>query len=321
MKLPIKHIWVNIAIILYGVVFLLPFIGSVHLFDWDEIIFAESAREMLLSGDYMTVSSNFIPFWEKPPMFFWLQVLSMKMFGITEFAARFPNVICGVLTLLTLYRIGKKVAGQRFGILWVIAFATAVLPFFYFKSGIIDPWLNLFILMGFTYFIYYLDPDNSVRRYLKLILSALFFGLAILTKGPVPVLVFALSFFIFLFVKRVKISVSIWHVLTFLLVLILTGGSWYLYQILDGKFVVVMDFIRYQVDLFRSGHTGHEGFMGFHFVILFLGVFPGSVLFLVSFTKKRGGDGPASNVQNMDVYPFLYCTGSVLHSTNKTCSL
>ncbi len=127
---------------------------------------------------------------------------SMKLFGVTEFAARFPNMICGVLTLLSLYRIGNKVAGQRFGVLWVIAFATAVLPFFYYKSGIIDPWLNLFILLGFTYFIYYLDPDSNRRRYFKLVLSALFFGLAILTKGPVPVLVFALSFFIFLLVKK-----------------------------------------------------------------------------------------------------------------------
>ena len=204
MKLISKPIWIYLAILLYGLLFLLPFIGSVHLFDWDEIIFAESAREMIVSGDYMTVSSNYIPFWEKPPLFFWLQVLSMKLFGVSEFAARFPNVICGVLTLMMLFRIGNKVAGQRFGILWVISFATAVLPFFYFKSGIIDPWLNLFILMGFTYFIYYLDPDSSVRKYLKLVLSALFFGLAILTKGPVPVLIFALSFFIYLMVKDRK---------------------------------------------------------------------------------------------------------------------
>lgn len=286
MKSSVKPIWIYLFIFLYGILFLLPLIGSVHLFDWDEIIFAESAREMMLTGDYMTVSSNFIPFWEKPPLFFWLQVVSMRVFGHTEFAARFPNVICGILTLIALYNIGKRIDGQRFGILWVLTYATSILPFFYFKSGIIDPWLNFFILLGFAYFIYYLDPDHSERKFFKLTLSALFFGLAILTKGPVPILVFGLSFFIFLAVKRIKISVSFWHVVVFLLILISIGGSWYIYQILDGKFDVVMDFIRYQARLFKSGHTGHDGFPGFHFVILFFGVFPGSVLFLQAFTRK-----------------------------------
>src|ERR1700710_692052 len=78
-------------IILIGSVVFIPFLGAVHLFDWDEINFAESAREMLLTHDYFRVQINFQPFWEKPPLFIWLQSLSMKTFGINEFAARFPN--------------------------------------------------------------------------------------------------------------------------------------------------------------------------------------------------------------------------------------
>ena len=52
----------------------IPFLGEVHLFDWDEINFAESAREMIETGDYFSVQINFERFWEKPPFFFWLQV-------------------------------------------------------------------------------------------------------------------------------------------------------------------------------------------------------------------------------------------------------
>ncbi|HKL32668.1 MAG TPA: hypothetical protein VJ919_09045, partial [Tangfeifania sp.] len=59
----------------------IPFLGGVHLFDWDEINFAEAAREMIVTGDYLTVQINFQPFWEKPPLFIWMQVLSMKLFG------------------------------------------------------------------------------------------------------------------------------------------------------------------------------------------------------------------------------------------------
>ena len=70
-----------------------PFLGQSHLFDWDEINFAEAAREMIVTGDYLRVQINFQMFWEKPPFFIWLQVLSMKSFGINEFAARFPNAL------------------------------------------------------------------------------------------------------------------------------------------------------------------------------------------------------------------------------------
>ncbi|MGB0166506.1 MAG: ArnT family glycosyltransferase, partial [Luteibaculum sp.] len=70
-------------------------IGQFHLFDWDEINFAECAREMIVSGEYTKVQMDFRPFWEKPPLFFWLQVISMKIFGINEFAARFPNAFFG----------------------------------------------------------------------------------------------------------------------------------------------------------------------------------------------------------------------------------
>ena len=89
-----------LRIVVVGLAFFIPFLGKVHLFDWDEVNFAESAREMLLTGNYLTVQINFQPFWEKPPLFFWLQALSMYVFGVSEFAARLPNALVGVINLL-----------------------------------------------------------------------------------------------------------------------------------------------------------------------------------------------------------------------------
>ena len=96
-----------LLLLLLSVVFFIG-LGNVHLFDWDEINFAESAREMIASGDYLRVQINFEPFWEKPPFFLWLQVGSMKLFGVNEFAARFPNAVFGFVYLISLYFIGKK---------------------------------------------------------------------------------------------------------------------------------------------------------------------------------------------------------------------
>ncbi|MBP7478751.1 MAG: glycosyltransferase family 39 protein, partial [Chitinophagales bacterium] len=94
-------------IVISGLLFI-PFIGTVHLFDWEEITYAEVAREMLLSGNWLKLQLNFQPFYEKPPLFVWMEALSMTYFGINDFAARLPNAICGIATVWVIYRLGKR---------------------------------------------------------------------------------------------------------------------------------------------------------------------------------------------------------------------
>jgi len=265
-----------------------PFLGGLHLFDWDEINFAESAREMIVTGDYLTVKINFQPFWEKPPLFIWMQVLSMKIFGINEFAARFPNAVCGIVTPLILFSIGRKLRDNLFGVLWVLAYVGAVLPFFYLKSGIIDPWFNLFIFLGIYFLLLYAFPENAAKMK-NVILAGVFTGLAVLTKGPVGFLLVALTGGVFLVLIRFKIKVRIKEVLLFFIALILVGGSWFLMQIANGNFDTVKEFIVYQIRLFNTQDAGHGGFFGYHFVVLLFGVFPTSVLMLKSFRKESTG--------------------------------
>ncbi len=134
----------NAFIVIVASLLFVPFIGNMPLFDWDEINFAECAREMVVTGNYSDVQLYFQPFWEKPPLFIWLQAISMNVFGINEFAARFPNALCGVITLLVLYRCGKTLNSAKFGLLWAFVYASTLLPHLFFKSGIIDPWFDLF---------------------------------------------------------------------------------------------------------------------------------------------------------------------------------
>jgi 4-amino-4-deoxy-L-arabinose transferase-like glycosyltransferase len=281
-----RRILVYTGIAVISALFLLPFMGSVHLFDSDETNYAESAREMIVSGDYLTVQIDFEPFPEKPPLFFWLQVLSMKAFGINEFAARLPNVICGIISLFMLYFFGRRIYGHRFGLLWNLSYGAAILPFFFFRSGIIDPWFNLFIFLGIALFIFYLDPEKKQIRLRNLVLSALFLGLAVLTKGPVATLIFLLSFLVFLTLKRFRISTTPGHVLLFILVLSVVGGSWFVFQAASGNSGIVREFISYQVKLLSSDSSIHDGFFGYHLVVLLLGVFPASVIAMRSITKK-----------------------------------
>ncbi len=179
-----------LIIFLVAALLFLPFLGQVHLFDWDEINFAESAREMLLTGNWTRVMVDFQPFWEKPPFFIWLQALSMKLFGVEAFSARLPNAICGIFTLIILFRIGYKLFDKFFGLLWVLAYAGSFLPHFYFKSGIIDPIFNLFIFLGLYWLIKMTSPEERTLKQTRYysILAGIFVGLAVLTKGPVGLL-------------------------------------------------------------------------------------------------------------------------------------
>ncbi|MFW5819741.1 MAG: ArnT family glycosyltransferase [Bacteroidota bacterium] len=264
--------------ILAGVVFFIPFIGDVHLFDWDEINFAESTREMLETGNFLTVQINYEPFWEKPPFFFWLQVLSAKIFGLNEFAMRFPNAIAGIFSLIVIFRVGRRIIDEKFGLLWMLVYTGSVLPFFYFKSGIIDPWFNLFTFLGIVHFSYYFIFQEE--RIKNLFLSALFLGLAVITKGPVALLVLILVFIVYLFMVKARITTSLKDVLIFVMVLVLSGSSWFVLQMLNGNMDIIRDFIVYQIRLFSTEDAGHGGFLFYHFVVLFIGVFPGSVFAL-----------------------------------------
>ncbi len=262
-----------------------PFLGSVHLFDWDEINFSESAREMLLTHDYVRVQVNFQPFWEKPPFFIWLQVLSMKLFGITEFAARFPNAAMGVVTSCVLFYVGKKEFDLKFALLWVAVYMGSFLPHFYFRTAIMDPTFNLFIFLG----VYHLFKLSGLRQEasggfsIKSCLAGFFIGMAIITKGPVALLVFLLCLFVFLVIKKRWDYFTFLDAVTFIITCFLTSAIWFGYETYQNGIWFMKEFIVYQIRLFSTQDAGHGGPFIYHFIVLLVGCFPASLFFLGSF--------------------------------------
>lgn len=260
-----------------------PFLGSAHLFDWDEINFAECAREMIVTGDYNTVQIDFLPFWEKPPLFIWMQVLCMKIFGVNEFAARLPNAIGGAFTLATLFVLGSRISGRKFAWYWVLFYAGSLLPQFYFRSGVIDPWFNFFILLAVYHFVNYTNefsPTITLRTWDKrIIFSGLFLSLAVLTKGPAALLIFGLCFLAVRFLKR-KPLMSWKHFGVYALVTAIPAGAWFLSLVVQGKGNLILDFIDYQLRLFSSEDAGHGHNFFYHWLVLLFGCFPVSAFAL-----------------------------------------
>ncbi|HRE75080.1 MAG TPA: glycosyltransferase family 39 protein [Flavobacteriales bacterium] len=282
----------RLVILLLSIVFFLPFLGSTHLFDWDEINFAECAREMLVTGDYSTVTINYQPFWEKPPLFIWMQALSMKIFGVTEFAARFPNVIAGILTLFVLFTAGKQLRNERLAWWWVILYGGSLLPHLYFKSGIIDPWFNLFIFIAFYRFYLGMESIQDKKHLKHFALAGLFLGLAVMTKGPVALIIAGGSFGIFWMLNRFSKIIDFKGILVLLFFIALSGGIWFLLLVMNGNGHIIREFIVYQIRLFSTQDAGHGGPFYYHFIILLIGCFPASVPAIHGlFTLKGEGAG------------------------------
>ena len=261
----------------------IPFLGGIPLFDWDEVNFAEVAREMILTGDHSRPYIDFVPFWEKPPLSFWMQALSMQIWGINDFAARLPNALCGIVSLNVLYIIGRRLYDHRFGLLWVLAYGGSLLPHLYFRSGIIDPWFNLFIFTS----LYFLFRKSSVQSTL---IAGVLLGLAVLTKGPVAFLIVLLVVLSYWILRRFRGDLSVGRFIVYSITAAFVFGTWYGVETIRNGPWFVMEFTRYQWELLIKPGAGHSGFPGYHVVVLLFGCFPASVLAIQPLFRRTGGN-------------------------------
>jgi 4-amino-4-deoxy-L-arabinose transferase-like glycosyltransferase len=275
----------------------IPWLGRLHLFDWDEINFAEGAREMLVTGNYRDVQIGFQAFGEKPPLFMWIQAFSMRLFGVGEFAARLPNAIVGIVTLVGVYLLGRWLVDRRFGVWWALAFGGSLLPNLYFRSGIIDPLFNLLIfagVVGLFAFEHQRQTDGR-SRWVLLFIAGLSIGLAVLTKGPVALLLPGLAWLGVWMIRRRSMSLPIVPMLAWAAIAVIVAAPWYILAAQQGGSTgsgnFISAFASRQLELLRTGVAGHTGPWYFHFVVLALGCFPASV-FAISALTTRGDVSP-----------------------------
>ena len=116
----------SLLFLMFGVAFF-QFLGTIPLIDPDEGRYAEIPREMLERGDFITPFLNYVKYFEKPPLHYWLNALSFSLFGENEFAARFPGALMGLMTVLLTYHVGRKLFGRREGLLAALILAFVLL--------------------------------------------------------------------------------------------------------------------------------------------------------------------------------------------------
>ncbi len=274
-------------IIIVGALFFVPFLGSVRLFDWDEINFAECAREMIVTGDYLHMQIDFRPFTEKPPLFVWMQVLSMHVFGINEFAARLPNAIVGIITLLVLHHIGRRVGGDDFGLLWPMVYLGTLLPHFYARSGIIDPMFNLFIFLAIWQIIR--GQLEGTGRPLQ---SGLYASLAVMTKGPVGLGLVVLTLLVMWAWRRRSAAAN--FPAKDLLIVTVTAltlpAIWLGIDAVQNGPTFLIENINYQWRLLTTGEAGHAQPWYYHSIVLLIGCYPASLFFFRGLASSHDED-------------------------------
>jgi 4-amino-4-deoxy-L-arabinose transferase-like glycosyltransferase len=121
---------------------------SLPLIDRDEPRFAEATREMRERGDYIIPYFNNQFRFDKPPLTYWLQVGSYRIFGENDFAARFPTAMAAALVALVLFAWGKRIRGEGAGWWAAIVFTLSLQTFVHGKAAVADMWLVLFVTLA-----------------------------------------------------------------------------------------------------------------------------------------------------------------------------
>jgi 4-amino-4-deoxy-L-arabinose transferase-like glycosyltransferase/O-antigen ligase len=173
---------------------ILPNLGVNHLIPYDEAIYAKVSRNILQTGDWLTLhwQDTTIPWFEKPPLYFWLSAATLKVLPSSpELAVRLPSALFGIATVMLVYAFGRRLFGKVAGFTAGLSLLTTFHFLYYSRTGMLDVTCGFFILVSL--YAYYLSLAN--KRFSALLVSGLFAGLAVLTKGVVglmPLIVLAI---------------------------------------------------------------------------------------------------------------------------------
>jgi 4-amino-4-deoxy-L-arabinose transferase-like glycosyltransferase len=139
----------NSVFLFFGLVlFHLAGTWSLPLIDRDEPRFAEASREMIQRADYVIPYFNNQLRLDKPPLAYWAQVASYRIFGESDFSARFPSAIAAALTALVIVAWGYRIGAATVGWWAAIIFTLSLQTFVHAKAAVADMWLVLFMTLA-----------------------------------------------------------------------------------------------------------------------------------------------------------------------------
>ncbi len=257
----------------------LPNLGAYSLFDMDEGVNAEAAREMVEGGDWITPHFNYALRTAKPAFLYWLQSAAFLTFGVTEFAARLPSVLCGLGTVLLTYELGRKMFSPATGVFSGLALTSCIEFCLISHAATPDPPLILFTTLAFT--LYYVGSSNGARWWPAASGAAM--GLAVLAKGPVGAALPFLVIVLHLASTKSLREITFRRVLTGAATCFAVFAPWYILVTIAtrGKWPKAF-FLTENINRASQAMEGHQAGSWFHAALLFVLFAPWSVFLIVA---------------------------------------
>lgn len=282
-------------------------LGWHGLLEPDEGRYAEIPREMTESGDFVTPRLNYVKYFEKPVMLYWMNAASFMAFGENEFAARFPTALSGVLGALITAFFCASIFGRRAG---AIAGAVTALSLLYFAIGTItltDMPLSLFLTAALCAF-YYGHVKNDRRWFLVFYASV---ALGLLSKGLVAiVLPGGIILWYIILTKKWRLIIDAIYLPGIALFFIIALPWFYMVSRENPDFLyfffVREHFLRYATKM----HNRYEPFW-FFLPMIPVGLMPWTGFFFSLFSKESVLRSPDDkNVKDANI--FLLCWFTVI---------
>ena len=191
-----------VAYIALALVFLAVYFGSLFsppLLDDADSTHAEAAREMFVTGDYVTLHVNGVRYLEKAPLPYWLVAFSYHVFGVNEFAAHLPMALAVMLLGVLGFCWARRAFGERAGIYAALFVYTCAGVFLFTRILIPDVLLSLLIAAALYFFLTALEPGAGDWRWYA---GYVAMALGVLTKGLIALVFPGAAAFLFLLLPR-----------------------------------------------------------------------------------------------------------------------
>ncbi len=174
-----------VFLFLFLFIFYTLWLGRYPFFTPDEGRYAEIAREMVATKNYITPRVNGIAFLDKPIFYYWLQALAIHLFGVKEWALRLFPALSGVLGCLVTYICGRQLFDRCTGFLAAMLLGTTPLYFACAHYADLNLEVAVFISCSLLFFITAVQTKPFSRYYF--LLAYVFAALAFLTKGLIGI--------------------------------------------------------------------------------------------------------------------------------------
>lgn len=274
------------AVTLLGVLLSFFFaLGRAPLFDVDEAAFSQATIEMFERGDFLSTYLNGEPYYDKPILVFWLQAASVKVFGVNEFAFRFPSAVCASIWVLLTYLFARRRFGRDKALLAAGVMGTSLGVYIIGRAGTTDALLNM--LIAASMFAAWLHLESGRRAWLYAAFAAIGFGF--LAKGPVAILIPVWVTFLFCLFRR---DIRTWARAVFdyrgLLLFAAIALPWYLLILhREGWAFVQGFFLRHNVNNFLGTLQGHSGSVLYYIPVVLIATLPFTAFFLRAVVRAR----------------------------------